>query len=151
MITIARKNSLEMAIPFNPYECSTLQGNWYEERFFTADSRRFETLPRIRPLTDEIENIPRVSRRFLVTGDVFKPTNKATPEEHFLTMSQQTYVQHPRLNESITARRMNTSPEELRKILGADSTKFLPDYRMPYRGPDKQFKTTYRKSYVRHI
>jgi hypothetical protein len=140
-----------MAIPWNPYKCETLQGNWYEERFFQADSRRYDTVPRMRPMTDEIEHIPRVSRRSLATGDVFQFRNSDTPEEHYLTMSQKTYVRHPPLNESVTARRMKTSGEELQQMLTAQSTRFLPDYRMPFRGPDKQFQTTYRKSYVRHI
>jgi hypothetical protein len=46
---------------------------------------------------------------------------------------------------------MNTTGEQLREILSATPDRFICNHSLPYRGPEKRFQTTYRKSYVRHI
>jgi hypothetical protein len=72
---------------YNPYEDSTLHSNWYEERFFHANTRGDTFVDRIRPLEDEVENIPRVTRKTRPTGDVFHFTNNSTeeddPQDHY--------------------------------------------------------------------
>lgn len=140
-----------MTNTYNPYDSTTLQGNWWEERFFHADTRRDPTETRVRPLEDEVENIPRVARRVLRTGDVFRMENDETPEEHYKTVSMEAYVAHDVHQETVTQRRMNTSPERLAEILGSEPPGFIPNYGMPERGPEKQFKTTYQKSYKRYF
>jgi hypothetical protein len=140
-----------MTDSFNPYKEATLQSNWYEERFFHANTRSDTFVERTRPLEDEIEHIPRLTRKAKPLGEVFQYKNDETPEEHFLTMSMKTYVHHHPNLETITTRRMNTSGEQLREILSKDPTRYICNHALPYRGPEKQFKTIYKKSWVRHI
>jgi hypothetical protein len=136
---------------FNPYESSTCQLNWWEERFHHANNRYDDPTLRIRPEEDEIENIPRVTRVTKPLAEVFVMKNDETPEEHFLTVSQKTYVWHHPDLESVTKRRMNTTPEQLQEILTAGSTRYLANYSMPLQTPEDRFTTVYMKSYVRHI
>jgi hypothetical protein len=136
---------------FNPYKCATCQGNWYEERFFHANTRLDEPQRRARPLDDEIEHIPRVTRLVKPTGGVFLTQDDEDPQEHYTTVSRQTYVWHQPRNDSVTARRMNTSPEQLQRMLAAQPTRVIPDHSLPARTPQQQFMTIYRKSYLRHI
>jgi hypothetical protein len=140
-----------MGATFNPYKESTLQSNWYEERFFHANTRRDSFIERTRPLSDEIENIPRITLKGKPTGEVFQYKNGSSPEEHYTSMSMKTYVHHHPNLESITTRRMNTSGEQLREILSANPNRYICNHSLPYRGPEKQYLTVYRKSYVRHI
>jgi hypothetical protein len=138
------------AAVFNPYKNSTLEGNWYEERFFHANTRGDEGARRMRPLTDEIENIPRVTRICQPTGEIFQP-DAVDPSEQYQTMSRAAFVRHRSHEESVTERRMSTSPEKLQEILAAAPQRFIPDHRLPPLAPEKRFKSEYRKSYVRHI
>jgi hypothetical protein len=140
-----------MGAVFNPYKQSTLQSNWYEERFFHANTRGDSFTERMRPLEDEIEHIPRITRKSKPIGEVFQYKDDATPEQHYMTMSMKTYVHHHPNLESITTRRMNTTGEQLREMLTAKPNRYICDHSLPYRGPEKQFKTIYQKSYVRHI
>jgi hypothetical protein len=137
--------------PFNPYKDATLQSNWYEDRFFHANTRGDPFVVRTRSRDDEIEHIPRVTRKMKPIGEVFQFQNDETAEEHFRTVSQATWVRHPPETESITARRMNTPPEELRDMLGARPSRHICNHALKYRGPEKQFTTIYRKDYVRHL
>jgi hypothetical protein len=136
---------------FNPYKATTCQGNWYEERFFHANTRGDEPVQRTRPLEDEIENIPRVTRLTRPTGDAFRSENDETPEDHFVTTYQETFVQHEPNFGGVTARRMSTSPDKLQRMLAAQPTRYICDHSLPFRAPEKQYRTVYQKSYVRHI
>jgi hypothetical protein len=135
----------------NAYEASTCQGNWYEERFFHANTRGDEPVSRTRPLEDEIEHIPRVKRLTKPTGETFRPENDETPDEHFMSMYQATYVRHLPSLDSITTRRMNTTPDRLQGMLAAQPTRYVCDHSLPFRSPEKQYRTVCQKSYVRHI
>jgi hypothetical protein len=135
---------------FNPYKSSTLEGNWYEERFFHADTRRDEPDRCTRPLSDELEHAPRVTRLYKGRTEVFQP-DAVDPNDHYMTVSQATYVRHRSNEESVTARRMNTSPEELQRMLTASPQQFIPDHRLPHIPPEQRFKSEYQKSYVRHF
>ena len=133
----------------NPYDSNTLQGNWYEDRYFEAGENRSHIS--IRPKNDDVENIPRIARRQFDTGPVFQYQNDETPQEHFKTVSMETYVQHHPQQDSVTARRMNCSPEELSKILDCKPDVFIPDYSLPERPPEKQYLTTYNKAFKRYF
>lgn len=136
-----------MSDQYNPYDSRTLQGNWWEERFFHADTRGDAAEERVRPAWDEVENIPRVARKCKPTGEVFRMENDETPDEHFRTVSMQTYVQHDLKQENVTQRRMNATAERLAEILAASPPAYIPNHSLPARGPEKQFKTTYQKAY----
>jgi hypothetical protein len=138
------------AAVFNPYKDSTLEGNWYEERFFHANTRRDDGVRRTRPLADEIEHIPRVTRVCKPTGEIFQP-DPVDPSQQYQTMSRAAYVRHRGHEESVTERRMNTSGEQLQEILAASPQRFIPDHRLQALTPDERFKSEYQKSYVRHI
>jgi hypothetical protein len=165
---------MTVAGTFNPYECSTCQLNWYEERFYHANTRHDDPTRRVRPEEDEIENIPRVTRVTKPMGEVFHFENGKAPEKHYATIYQKNtkknyipksarrsreaqrakspgYIWHHVDNESVTQRRMNTTAEGLKEILSAGSTRYLPDYSMPYRPPEKHYKTEYMKKYVRQL
>jgi hypothetical protein len=135
---------------FNPYRDRTLQGNWYEERFYHADTRRDEGLRRTRPLTDDVGKIPRLTRVCKPTGEVFQP-GRFDPAKQYMTVSRATYVPHQMREESVTARRMNTSPEDMRRMLSATPQQFIPDWRMPQMTPEQRFKSEYQRAYVRHL
>jgi hypothetical protein len=62
-----------------------------------------------------------------------------------------TYIPHEPNLDSVTRRRMNTSPEQLQQMLTANPSRYICDHSLPARTPDKHFKTIYQKSYVRHI
>jgi hypothetical protein len=143
--------TIDMTHTFNPYKEATLQSNWYEERFFHANTRRDPFTDRTRSRDDEIENTPRVTRKVKPTGEVFCFTNEETPDEHYLTTSRKTYVHHPPNFDTLTARRLNTAPEKLRDILSARPSRYICDHSLPYRSPEKHFKTQYRKAYIRYI
>lgn len=140
-----------MSNQFNPYEHSTLQANWYEDRFFHANTRNDEPLQLVRPEHDEVENIPRIARRVKPTGEVFKMENDESPEDHYTTVSMATYVQHNARERSVTEERMNTTNEHLREILDFEPTQFIPNYSTKPIPPNEQFKTTYQSSYPRHF
>jgi hypothetical protein len=140
-----------MTDSFNPYKKDTLQSNWYEERFFHANTRSDTFVERTRPLEDEIEHIPRLTRKAKPESEVFQFRNDTPPEKHYRSISQETYVHHTPNLESITTRRMDTSGEQLQKILSKNPTRYICNHSLPYRGPEKQFKTIYTKSWVRHI
>jgi hypothetical protein len=142
---------MTVAGTFNPYEWSTCQLNWWEERFHHANTRYDEPTLRVRPEEDEIENIPRVTRVTKPVAEAFTFENDETPDEHWLSVTHKTYVWHHPDTESVTRRRMNTTQEQLQEILSAGSTRYLPDYSMPYQSPKDRFTTIYMKSYVRHI
>jgi hypothetical protein len=139
------------AAAFNAYKASTCQGNWYEERFFHANTRGDQPVPRIRRHEDEIEHIPRLTRVTKPTGETFRPENDEAPDEHFMSMYQATFVDHLPTLDSATIRRMNTSPDKLQRILAAQPTRHVCDHSLPFRSPEKQYRTVYQKSYVRHI
>lgn len=140
---------------YNPYAHSTLHSNWYEERFFHANTRGDAFIERTRPLEDEIENIPRVTRKTKPTGEVFQfaktSAEEDDPEDHYKSMSMATYVQHEPNLDSVTRRRMNAPPEQLQCMLAANPTRYLCDHSLPARTPEKHYKTVYQKSYVPHI
>jgi hypothetical protein len=140
-----------MTNQFNPYDCRTCGGNWWEERFHGADTRSEEQEPRTRPLDDEVENIPRITRHVRPTGKIFQLHNDETPEEHYLTVSRAMYVEYTRDNDSITAQRMNTTPEQMQEILSAGPSHYIGDFSLPPRPVGKQYQTTYRKAYVRKL
>jgi hypothetical protein len=140
-----------MTDTFNPFKDVTLQSNWYEERFFHANGRPDPFTVRMRSRDDEIENIPRVTRKIKPMSEIFDFKNDETPEEHFTTVSRKVYVHHHPNLENITARRMNTTAEELRDILSAKPNRYICDHSLPYRSPEKHFNSIYQKSYVRHI
>ena len=127
----------------------TLQGNWYEERFFDADTRGKTGEPRMRPRNDEVENIPRIKRQNKPVSDVFFPDQDNT--ERFVTDYQRTYVRHRTHEETVTERRMNATPQHLAELLDAEPSGYIPDYSLKPVTPQEQFKTTYQDTFKRFI
>ena len=125
----------------------TLRGNWYEERFFDADTRNQIGEPRIRPKNDEVENIPRIKRQNRPVADVFFP-DKDDPER-FVSDYQRTYVRHRNCEETVTQRRMNATPQHLAEILDAEPGRYIPNYSLKPITPEEQFQTTYNTTYKR--
>ena len=142
-----------MANKENLYTSETLEGNWFEDRFFDADSRRDEVKKIMRPRNDDVENLPRIARVVRPTGKVFQMTNDETPEEHYKTVSMETYIDHHYQPDSVTRRRLNTTSEDLQKMLSVGSVDemHLPDYSLKPRPPEKQYLTTYNKTFIRYI
>ena len=129
-----------------------LLGNWYEERFFHADHRKDEVEKTIRPLHDDVENLPRVTRRITKTGECFQ-IDDPEPEEIYQTTSELAYqasktrsVNNPQ-DTSVTYRRMHCTGEELGKMLDVPPPQYLPNYSLAPIPPEEQFKTTYQASY----
>lgn len=127
------------------FDCHTLQGNWYEERFFDADTRQIKGNDRIRPRTDEIENIPRIRRQNKPDADVFAPDKDE--EDRFVTDNMRTYVRHRVHEESVTERRMAASGEHLAEILAAEPNRYIPNYSTKPISPEEQFQTTTGTAY----
>lgn len=133
----------------NLYEPSTLQGNWYEDRYYDAKETRARTI--VRPKDDEVENIPRIARKAFDTGPVFQYQNDETPEEHYKTVSMATYVPHHVEQDNLTTRRMKCTGEDLAKMLDCTPDIQLPNYSLPERPPEKQYLTTYNKAFKRYF
>ena len=129
------------------YTNQTLQGNWYEERFFDADTRDKRGEPRVRPKNDDVENIPRIKRANIPTAEVFFP-DQENPER-FVSDYMATYVRHRNVEETVTQRRMNTTPQQLAEILDAGPGRFIPNYSLKPIPPQEQFETTYNSTFKR--
>ena len=127
----------------------TLQGNWYEERFFDADTRHTIAEPRVRPKNDDVENIPRIARQNRPVAQVFFPDQDAP--DRFVSDYMRTYVKHTGHEQTVTERRMATSPQHLAEMLDADPGRFIPNYSLKPITPDEQFQTTYTSTFKRFI
>lgn len=151
----------------NPYTSSTLQANWYEDRYFPGSSKK--PVEFVRPEYDEVENIPRIKRYHKPTGEVFQPDH-VDPEEQYKTVSRETYVNFAAgektvqnqtrsrglsdivpQEESVTQRRMNATPEQIQAILDFETNEFIPNYSLPPVTPEEQFTTTYNSTFKRFI
>ena len=131
----------------------TLMGNWYEETYFHADERYDKLPPRTRPMDDEIENIPRITRVQKPTGEIFR-LDDIEPEERFETETMRAYGPKTRdisMNETITEQRMNCTPEHLREILSVEPSRYIPNYETKEITPEDQFKTVSMETYTRKL
>ena len=128
-----------------------LLGNWYEERFFHANHRKDPVEHTVRPMEDDVENLPRVTRRVSKTGECFK-IDDTDPSDIYHTTSELAYAStktrsiNPQ-EQSVTFRRMNCSGEELGKMLDVKPPQYLPNYSLAPIPPEEQFKTTYQASF----
>lgn len=127
-----------------------LKDNWYEERFFHADTRADNSGCRVRPRDDEIENIPRITRKALVDAPVFFP-DKVDPMDQYLTTHRRDFVKHRDLEMTLTERRMNTSAQELQEMLSVKPDRFIPDYSLKPISKKEQYQTTHREYFKRFI
>ena len=133
----------------NMTKSRTLEGNWYEERFFGGDADKEQRNPLVRPRNDEIENIPRIRRQNKPDSNVFTPDQD--DPDRFVTDKMRTFVVHRGHEETLTERRMHTSPEHLAEILKAEPTYYIPNYKPEEFPVEEQFKTTTQTSYKRYF
>lgn len=130
-------------------QAPTLKGNWYEERYYDADTRKNILEPRVRPKNDEVENIPRITRQNKPDADVY--SYDADTPDRWITDKMASYVVHRNHEMTLTERRMNASPEYMAAILSCESPRYLPNYSLKPITPEEQFTTTNMEAFKRYI
>lgn len=128
----------------------TLEGNWYEQRFYRVDSRPEMSEVHVRSREDQVENIPRIARRSNRESPVFQ-MDDVPPEERFTTQYQRSCEQVACRERSTSETRPKMSQEVLRAVLDYEPTYQPMDTRLPEFSESERLKTTHRESFRRYF
>ena len=128
-----------------------LEGNWYEERYFHADTRKDVGDPLVRPKENDIDGLPRIKRKNVPIAPVFKHDEQDKPEERFLTETKRSFKPIQKKEETITVKRMTASPQYLQEILSVKPDMELHNYNLEPVSPEEQFLTVNRSTFKRYI
>lgn len=128
-----------------------LEGNWYEERYYHADTRTDEAPSRIRPREDDIENLPRIKRIVHQDAPVFKPDDDDIPQEKYLTETKRAFQPITTKEVTTTEKRMRASPQYVQDILSVKPDKKIPNYGLKPVPPQEQFMTETRSKFKQYF